>query len=274
MLHTDQATGLQWFDDKSGDRRILNVKLPHPDYGGLKKWAAANPVVPRNQWVAINRRSIMPWIMDQDGAGSCVGNGATGASRRARFLAGQTDVQLSPGCLYAQINGGRDNGAVISDSCTAMMQTGTCTYALNGEKPFYLNQLPPTWKTEAARFKIQQAYHAETFDDIVSGLILGFIPVYGIMVGNNFEQFTSEGVAGVSKGPGNHCMHADGIVALSGGKFGLDNVNSWGASWGPFGNGRCVLIEDHFLNGDQPDAYLIQAVLSDPQDPNQPPVAA
>lgn len=273
MLKFDPTTWQTWYDDKSGHRRILNVRAPYPDRGGLMKWSAVNPVIPRSQWKALDRRKTMPWFMDQDGAGSCVGNGATGGLRRARLLAGQTDVELSPGCLYAQINGGRDNGAVISDALTALQQTGTCTYATNGEKPYYTNQLPQNWQQEAARFKIQQAYHAESFDDIVSGLLLGFIPVYGIMVGNNFENFTSEGVAGASNGPGNHCMHADGLVQLASGQFGLDNVNSWGA-WGPWKNGRCVLVEQHFLGGDQPDAFLIQATINDPQDPDQPPVAA
>ena len=52
-------------------------------------------------------------------------------------------------------------------------------------------------------------------------------------VGNNFENFTSEGVAGIAGGSGNHCMMADGCKKLANGQFAFDNVNSWGADLGP-----------------------------------------
>lgn len=260
---------------ESGCRRVLGCKPPKADFGGLPKFRAAPGarVIPRDQWKPIDRRSLFPtsWILDQGDVGSCVGNGAASALRKTRLLAGQTDVELSPGCLYAQINGGRDNGAVISDALTALQQTGTVSYATVGEQPYYLPQLPADWQKEASRFRIGQAYHCQTFDEIGSALQLGFIVVYGIMVGENFQNFDQYGVAGVSSGPGNHCMHADGMVQLPDGRWVPDNVNSWRGTWGPFGNGRCYLCEDHFLHGDQPDAFAIQAPTGDPREPHNPP---
>jgi len=257
-----------------GHRRYLACLPPKPDFGGLPKLRQAAPIVPRQQWQPINRRTLFPaqsWVLDQDGIGSCVGNGAAGALRRARYLAGQADYVLSPGCVYAQINGGRDQGAVISDALTALQRTGTCRYESVGEEPYFLGQLPDGWQQEAARFRIAQAYHCETFDDIASALQLGFVVVYGIMVGQRFEQFDRVGVAGHAAGPGNHCMMADGMTQLADGRWGLDNVNSWRPSWGPWGIGRCYLDEEHFAHGDQPDAFAIQAAVDDPQEPHQPP---
>ncbi len=256
-----------------GQRRFLGCLKPWPDFGDLPKFSSAAPLVPRAQWSSFWRRTLFPstWILDQNGYGSCVGNGSAGALRKARILGGQADVELSPGALYAQINGGSDNGAVISDALTALQQTGTCPYALVGEAPFYLPQLPSGWQQQAARFRIGQAYHCQSFDEIGSALQLGYIVVYGIQVGGDFENFDASGVAGASPGPGNHCMHADGMAQLPDGRWVLDNANSWGSTWGPWKNGRCYLSEQHFLGGDQPDAYVIVAATDDPQDPNTPP---
>lgn len=265
------------FAMSGGHRRYLACLPPKSDFGGFKKFASAAPVVPRSQWQTINRRQQFPapdWILDQDGIGSCVGNGSANGLRKARLLGGQSDVKLSPGALYAQINGGQDNGAVISDALTALQQKGTCSYGTVGETPFYINQLPSAWSDEAARFRIGQAYHCETFDEIASALQLGFIVVYGIMVGSSFENFDSSGVAGWTRGPGNHCMHADGLALLADGRWALDNVNSWGPSWGPWGIGRCYLSEEHFGHGDQPDAFAIVAAVDDPNDPHMPPAAS
>src|SRR6185437_15750942 len=165
---------------QGGHRRFLACLPPKDDFGGLKKYAANAPVIPRSQWKPISRRDLFPaasWVWDQNGHGSCVGNGSAMALRKARVLGGQPDVILSPGCTYAQINGGRDQGAVISDTLTALLETGTCTYDMVGEEPIYLQQLPAGWQQTAARFKISEAYHCQTFDEIGSALQLGYTVV-------------------------------------------------------------------------------------------------
>ena len=267
------------FIDVDGERRYLTCLPPAQarymaPRGG--EFSEVHAPLPRNQWREINNRNKFPsekWVYDQDGIGSCVGNGATAALRKARLLAGMTDFRLAPGCTYAQINGGSDRGAVISDSLVALQQTGTIISATLGsdQKPYYTKQLPSGWKKEAARFRIEEAYHCSTFDDMATALQLGYIVVYGMQVSNSFNSFTNEGVAGASPGPGNHAMHADGLHKLASGEWAFDNVNSWGAAWGPWKNGRCYLVEKHFQQGDQPDAYAVKTAVEDPLDPIRPP---
>jgi len=264
--------------DKGGTKRKLDRLLPTKKsarpFGG--RWAEVCPMIPRDQWREVSHREAFKdnarWIYDQDYHGSCVGNGATAGMRKCRFLAGMFDVRLAPGCTYAQINGGSDDGANISDSLAALQATGTITTATLGsdEDKIYLREMPAGWKDEARRFRIEDAYRCDTFDEMGSALQLGYLVVYGMQVGNSFERFTSEGVAGVSHGVGNHCMYADGMHRLGSGPWAFDNVNSWGATWGPWGNGRCYLIEGHFLNGCQPDAYAIKTCVEDPREPNKP----
>ena len=108
-------------------------------------------------------------------------------------------------------------------------------------------------------------------DELVSGLQLGYIAVYGMQVGSNFGSFDASGVAGFARGGGNHCMHADGVKKLPDGRWVLDNVNSWGYSWGPWKNGRCYLSESHIKGADNSDAYLIKGAVDDPSEPIKPP---
>lgn len=268
------------FVESGGHRRYLTRLPPSqarfmaPRGGSFREQVSAP--IPRAQWKEIDSRAKYPaaeWVYDQDGYGACVGNGSTAALRKIRRLSGMTDVRLAPGCTYAQINGGRDQGAVISDSLTALQQTGTVSAKSLGsdQDPHFTRQLPSGWKNEAKRFRIEEAYHLDTFDDMATAIQLGYLIVYGMQVGNNFEAFSPDGVAGVSRGVGNHCMHADGLKKLPNGRWALDNVNSWGATWGPWKNGRCYLVEEHFAPPCQPDAYAVKTAVEDPLDPIRPP---
>jgi hypothetical protein len=232
------------------------------------------------QWRPVNRRPLFPqgdWILDQDSIGSCVAESSSMALRKCRFLAGATDEPLSPGCLYAQVNGGRDSGAVITDALDALKTKGTCLFSTVGQKPFYLDEMPQAAWTEALRFRIEGWWYCDTFDEVATAVQLGppYIPVFGIMVGNNFQSFDPYGVAGHASGPGNHAVHADGMTQLADGRWVLDMPNSWGAAWGPWHNGRVYLDEQHLdAGGDQPAGYVIQAAIEDPQDPLKPPSAS
>lgn len=254
-----------------GHKRFLACLPAKEDFGGLPKFLAAPgaTLIPRSEWKPVNNRWRFDasFILDQNGHGSCVGNGSAAALRKVRILAGQPDVKLSPACLYAQINNGVDQGAVISDALTALQQTGTCRFDLVGQDPVYLPQLPAGWEQDAQRFTIRQAYHCANYDEIGSAIQLGYVVVYGIMVGNSFTNFDKYGVAGHARGPGNHCMHADGMTPLADGRWALDNCNSWASSFGPWNNGRCYLDEDHFGHGDVPDAFAIEFGSEDPQNP-------
>jgi len=221
----------------------------------------------------VNRRGLFNWIFDQNGFGSCVGDGWTGALMRARALRGLANVKLSPGFTYSLINGGRDQGAVISDGGQALMQTGTCEYSIVGDSPIYTRQMPSSASANAAKYKVASIYHCTSWLGVLSAIASGvYIPVYGYMVGNSFMHADQYGVAGHDRGPGNHCNHADGIALLPDGRVVLDDVNSWGTSF--MAQGRCYIDEDHlFGGGDQPDVCVITAPVEGPGEPNVPPAA-
>jgi hypothetical protein len=267
--------GIPWIQ-VNGDKRMLNARMDPVKMQALQKYGDHNPTFPQSEWFELNRQNVYgspEWILDQNGVGQCVACGWVGALRRGRATIGASDVPLSSGFLYSLINGGQDQGAVISDGIDALKNVGTCTFATVGIKPFYTRQMPPGAREEAKRFRLADAYRCDTWEELVSALLTGrFYPVYGVMVGNNFSRFDSNGVAGHDRGPGNHCMMADGLRKLPDGRWVLDNVNSWSPTWGPFKNGRCYLDKNHlFSGGVQPNICVLRLPSRDPQDTFDPP---
>lgn len=272
----DSAKGLEYVDS-GGHRRYLG-SLPDTSgkFKALPRFADHFPVIPESDWFEVDRRAMFAAFgtFDQNGHGSCVGNGWAMGASKARALAGMKPVLLSPAWFYSLINGNSDNGAVISDGIAAGVNVGFATFATVGQDPIYQSRMPAAAKAEAGRFKLSRAFQVNSWAEIISALLMPkpMIPVYGYQVGNNFERFDNYGVAGHDRGPGNHCNHADGVKKLPDGRWVLDDHNSWNASWGPFGNGRVYLDENHlFGGGDQPDCCIIETVVDDPQDPGPVP---
>jgi len=261
----------------NGQKRYLASKPDTPGkFKALPKFSDHFSVMHRADWFEVNRRAVFAAFgtFDQNGHGSCVGNGWAMGMSKARVLAGMKPVLLSPAWFYSLINGNSDNGAIISDGLDAGLNVGCCTFATVGQDPIYQSRMPSAAKAEAARFKLSRAFQVNSYDEIITALLMPkpMIPVYGYQVGRSFQSFDRYGVAGHDRGPGNHCNHADGVVKLPDGRWVLDDHNSWDSSWGPFGNGRVYIDEDHlFGGGDQPDCCIIEAVIEDPQDPTIPP---
>jgi C1A family cysteine protease len=243
-----------------------NAKMAAPAY------AASNPVIPRSDWKAIKRpRGPVP-IMNQGNHGSCVGHGSCRALMKARDAAGMQFVLLSPTYIYAQINGGRDGGADLADAATCLQTIGTCTMQEVGETTIFKRQIPASADQTAKRFVTLKLFQCNSFDEEVSAWLVGFTLFDSIRCGANFNNLDSDGVPGVSFGPGNHCVSvADELKQTSRGDWLLDHANSWDTNWGQGG---------YFFSGEraidrQPgwQCFALQAVATDPQDPTDVPSA-
>ena len=262
--------------ETGGERRMLTARSEPAKFGALPKFGDSCPVFPVSQYFECNRENIFPfaeWIGDQDGHGACVGFGWAYGLRKSRRLLGMTDVPLSGNFAYAFLNGGKDQGAVISDGIESLKDHGVCPDSMVPAKSIYERQLSESAKQEARRFKLVDAYRCDEASEVFSAIMSGYIVVYGYEVGTNFENFDKYGVAGADRGAGNHCNHSEGMVKLPDGRWVLINANSWTTKWGPFGNGKCYLdpAKSLFNGTDRPDCCVIRSVSRDPQDPNDPP---
>lgn len=243
--------------------------LPSPsDMGGLPRLTDSFPLIPRSQWKPISFAGYKVRMMDQGHTGSCVGHGAAGAFQKSWLISGATPHDFSPCFVYALGNGGRDAGMNISTAGEILSRDGICLESEMPEGNIWEQQITAAARATAARFKSARYFHADSFDAIGTGIMLGMIPFYGTYVAGDFGNLDGEGVSPAYPGrTGNHCMHGDGLTHLPSGRWAVENINSWGARWG--NNGRCRLVEGHF-NRDC-DAILIQVLADDPQETNVPP---
>ena len=122
----------------------------------------------------------------------------------------------------------------------------------------------------ASRFKAE-GYVANTVDELGTGLQSSVSSlVFGVTVGMAFRHYSGTGLIRVGFGPANHRVTADVDAIGHQGTGVLNGVNSWGTSWGDF-RGHFLISLDSIAKDEM---YLVRYSLQDPNDPQQPPVAA
>lgn len=198
-------------------------------------------------------------IQNQGQYGACVGASCVGASERRRYVATGEIIPLSWAWTYDQINGGRDNGAVITDSMGVVENTGIPPASAYASQPqFHARGLPPG----AVAYKEDVALTLTDSLECASALLLGMFPQFPICVTRSFENWDSNGVAfgGRNSGQrnGNHSVYAAGLKIIDG-KLRFRMVNSWGVQWGPFQDGTCWLDASEIDNCAEQDGAFAHA---------------
>lgn len=278
---SDDGPTLPVHIDTGGAPRVLAALRPHPHFGGFPRAMDRITLIPRNHWTQVDLSRFQTPILDQGQTASCVGHGACTGFTRAWQMSGHPLVRFSPTYVYGKINGGQDQGAVVSDALTQLIDGGICREETVPEGDIYSANYPPAADAEAANYRMQDdVLHAGTFDEIVSGLLLGWLPVFGIVVGNSFSRVDAGGVPGVGGGgEGGHCLTGCGVAQVPSGSYrgqwAVLTQNSWGQSWGM--GGFCNLTLQHFTYMAQwmggLDCFLIRGVLDAPDDAVNPPSA-
>lgn len=262
------------------------ILLPYIEAGGAPRFLAALPTpegklraplfsafhaqIPRSSW---EERDYSDWyapVLDQGQHGSCTGHGTVTAFQRKWSMAGFTRRDFSACYIYGNVNGGRDEGATITDAVHSAQTHGVCLLATVPEGMIYRREFPRDADVEAANFKLGAIFTCSDFDDVGTAVMLGYTLSYSINVGSNFNNLSAEGVVPVTKGYGNHCVEGHGLVKLKSGQWGLRSQNSWTEGWGL--KGTFVALEGHFAYQPGFEVYALQVTLSDPTDTtNRPP---
>lgn len=245
--------------------------IPPTFLKAMARFADNFPTIPRSQWTPISFSKFAVPILDQGQHGSCVWHATATAHWKSWIKTGATPHEFSPTFGYAIGNGGRDAGMVIGDAADILSQYGNCLATEFPEGHIWKRDIPASAYDTAKRFRVTKTFRLESFDEVASAILLGFMPVFDVYVGNSFNNLSSDGVPGCRAGiSGNHAQTADGLVQITKGQWALEGINSWGTQWGM--SGRCRYTEP-FLDH-QIDAYAIQAVGDDPSETNLPPKAA
>lgn len=181
------------------------------------------------------------YIADGTGVHNCNANAATNGLRKTRWLRGIDQgnaIQLCWEFLYAQINGGQDNGSTLEDGMIALQNIGVCPLD-TAKHP--INRDITKSRYDAADYaaaKLYQARQCFTVDteEALATLILSEMgaATVAVDVDNSFMKLDSAGICGSGSGMGNHSVDVDDVEIING-ELAFDMANSWDVTWGDEG---------------------------------------
>ncbi|PJZ70662.1 cysteine protease [Leptospira perolatii] len=204
---------------------------------------------------SVDLSEFMPPVGNQGQQGSCVAWSTAYATksyqeyieRKAkgnwslRTQSGEPNYSqiFSPAFIYNQINGGRDNGSLISDAMRLVVETGAATWeAMPYDEGNYLRRPPQTAFDTASKFKAKEFLRVRQTDpnEVKSQLSQGRPVVAGIIVYENFMNLKGKEIYkdGVGKTYGGHAIS---IVGYDDSKNAFKFINSWSTDWGDQGYG-------------------------------------
>lgn len=253
-------------------RMLASTPSPPELKATFASFSSANPIIPRSELRPSRRRFKNMPFFDQGQHGSCVGNSSVKALMNARARQAMEYLLLSPCYVYGQINGGRDNGANISDAMTTLLNKGTCLETIVPQGQIYKSRNPPEADANALLHRAEECYNLENWDEILSAYALGWDICLSVRVGGNFNSLDKNGCPPVSRGMGNHAVYfGNELKITSDGRLALGGDNSWGTNWGL--HGELFIYEEHIAEQEYFDAFAIKSAIWTPGDKNAPPIA-
>lgn len=216
-------------------------------------------LIPRSEWKPIDFSHLVPRILDQDGQGACNAFASVQSLHVLRGEAGLPYVELSAGNLYGRINGGADRGSLISDAIQELEKNGVCPAAIVPQLEWRPSRWPSSWRDQAKRFRVLEAWDCPTFDHLASAIQLGFPVNLGVLVGDRFNPDSDGWLPDYRRGGGGHAMCGVGLVYGERRGWGIKVANSWGERWGVKGFG--ILPESYFKSTPFTDAWAVRGLV-------------
>lgn len=258
--------------DFGGEMRVL-ASLPADEnrasYKMFASWSSEMEVLPRSKWEETEEDDFDAPVLDQSQDGSCTGYMLAMMLIMGWLRAGGKFVDFS-GCFpYGLCNGGVDRGAVVSDLCEVALRVGDCTTAEVPPRMIYQRQFPKKAWTVAANYKVEKIYRISSFDELGTALHMRWLVGSGVMVGANYADLSSQGIAPLPRGGGGGHARCSYALKNINGKWYPRTRNSWSERYGM--NGDCYEQEAMYGRPGSLDAFAIKFQSVDAMD-NLPPV--
>lgn len=258
----DDGTPAPVIEDANGNERRLGLILPktYPAelprltaMPGFRVWSRVEieDAIRTKPFKARSYFTPDKWLENQKNRGSCCPTATTAASRKAAHYAGANNVpRLAAEFLYAQVNRGSDNGAVLDETMKAVQEIGQIVRD-DARHPFNRDILKKNYSPE--EYMAAKAWRAGTcyqVDDEIelASLVLSKAggAVVAVDVDDAFMKLNANGFCGSGSGPGNHAVNVDDCEIING-ELAFDMPNSWGVEYGD--DGRAYLSwSRHFRN--------------------------
>jgi hypothetical protein len=170
---------------------------------------------------------------DQNGLPYCWAHGTVNAMRVLRAKEGQLYLDLSATAVAAQIKGFRESGGNTFDAIPHVAKHGVPTFKTWPQNKMDRSLVTEEMKDEASLTTLKEWYEMEPNDmEMKATSLLSGIPVIG--------GYSHMG----------HMM-CDLDLIYKGDEFGVLTWNSWGETWGNFGNGTMELWGRKAVSFDQ-----------------------
>lgn len=191
-----------------------------------------------------NTQYFTGWNTDQNPYNSCCAHAFALAAQRAYWRKYGDKIDLQPHFLYAHINGGRDQGALLVDGAKHLMTTGI---PLKKDAPdnnrIYLNQYPNKKELYPKCILGLELYEVRSKQALLTALACRFPCVVAVHVDDNYLRKPS--LPPINNGVGNHAICLDDAYWNENrNDYIMTNPGSWGISTGNMG--QWEFIWNHF----------------------------
>jgi len=149
-----------------------------------KPLSAVIKTIPVEKWpqmigeISLRPRGPKP-PYDQGPVGSCASEGGVGGLHIIRNVAGLPEKRLNPYFVYNDTSGGRDNGSNILDNLASLRTRGVAPQDVWPRSKGWRAEPSAEAKREALKYRIDEFYYIENWEQFGTALLKGFPVVFG-----------------------------------------------------------------------------------------------
>lgn len=225
-------------------------------------------------------------VRNQGQIGSCCPVSVVSCFEETQVRSGRPHTPLQPEHLYARINGGGDNGALLQDAMVEMVRNG-CGPAGSVPPGTYSRRQQGNVAAadrEGPRFKMHEPFALPTdyrtyCRALASAIARDMLAEIAWHVTSSTMRLDGRGFCRVGRGPGNHASFLHWAEWVGGEELIVPDLgNSWGPTldklygppspgWGEDGHGR-IHMPDLFATRKYHQHFIVSSIIDDPKGDN------